>query len=149
LLFLLSVAFLLEDTGGFYYEKFKLLYETRYEKNPEEDTDDEEGGREEQQQVNEIMGKERKSRFRENQEIHQKIINQMNALQTTPTKGDGETETDHSDQTPESVEGIRALFCFAKLCFDVQQKNILRMKLPFQWFTVIALRVRKHFYFFV
>jgi hypothetical protein len=94
--------------------------------------------------VNEIIGKERKSRFRENREIYQKIIHQVNALQTTPSN-DGEPETDHSGPTPEPAEGIHALFCFAKLCFDVQQKNVLRMKLPFQWFTVIALRVSKYF----
>lgn len=111
------------EVGRFYFDKFRSLHRILHPAAALE-------------QLGEEAGEEQKvapSHFRRSQEMHRELAERIAAVDRDEPAG--------PQQERPGADGEQALLLFAALCFDPAQRGILPLRLPFQWFAVVALRV--------
>jgi hypothetical protein len=133
----------LDHLGSCYYQQFNQIYQilnVLHENSPHDGS--------ERQEVTHLHQKKKKStdhveqsHFRESIELYDKLLAHMNYNETNDAN---QTTEEEKDDIPRSqVTCLPLLRNYAKICFDIHQKEILPMRISIQCFTIIALRVRK------
>jgi hypothetical protein len=147
----LSIGFLLfvflDHVGSSYYQQFNRIYELLYAL-PVKNHNDGDKSTPVAPSAGDVSHHQKKqkspyhveqSHFRENMELYNKLLKQMDNSQANNANRTCEEEKDDCPHSQASC--LPVLHNYAKICFDIHQKEILPMRISIQCFIIVALRV--------